>query len=121
MQDDVNKAKKGRKKEKRKSKSLLEAAENNAMTVICIKAKIDTTLKNGKCRWCGNGDETVNHIISGYKKLTSKEYKTTLVWVRNVILWELCKRLKVNHTTKWYIQKSESVLENETHKILHEF
>ena len=34
---------------------------------------------------------------------------------------ELCKRLKFDHTTKWYLHEPESVLENETHKILSEF
>ena len=36
--------------------------------------------------------------------------------MRKVIHWELCKKLKFDHTNKWYIQKSEYVLENETHK-----
>ena len=31
-----------------------------------------------------------------------------------VFHWELCKVLKFDHTTKWYMHKSESVLENET-------
>ena len=28
----------------------------------------------------------------------------------------MCKKLKFEHTNKWYMQKPESVLENETHK-----
>ena len=39
-------------------------------------------------------------------------------WVGKVIHWELCKRLKFGHAYKWYMQKPESVLENETHEIL---
>ena len=31
---------------------------------------------------------------------------------------ELYKKLKLDHTAKWYMHKPESVLENETHKIL---
>ena len=38
-----------------------------------------------------------------------------------VIYWELCKKLKFDHTTKWYMHKLETVLENETHKILWDF
>ena len=38
-----------------------------------------------------------------------------------MIHWELCKKLKFHHTTKWYMHKPESVLENETHKILWDF
>ena len=36
-----------------------------------------------------------------------------------VIHWELCKELKIDYTAKWY--KLESILENETHKILWDF
>ena len=31
---------------------------------------------------------------------------------------ELCKRFKFNYTNKWYLHKSEFVIENETHEIL---
>ena len=33
-----------------------------------------------------------------------KEYKTRHDWVDKVIHWELCKKLKFNHTKKWYMQ-----------------
>ena len=38
-----------------------------------------------------------------------------------MIHWELCKKFKFEHITQWYIHKPESVLENETHKILSDF
>ena len=50
-----------------------------------------------------------------------KEYKTTHDWVGKVIYLELCKKLKFDLTTKCYMHKSESVRENETHKILWDF
>ena len=45
-------------------------------------------------------------------------------WVGKVIHWELCKKKKKSkfvYTTKWYMHKPESVLEDETHKILGDF
>ena len=45
-----------------------------------------------------------------------KEFKTRPDWDGEVIHFELCKKLKFDHTTKWYMHKSESVLENEIHK-----
>ena len=66
-------------------------------------------------------DETVNHIIREYNKLAKKEYKTRHDWVRKMIRWELCKRLKFDHINKWYMLKPESVQEKETHKILWDF
>ena len=57
-------------------------------------------------------------IIIKYIKLPQKEYKSRLGWVGMLIFWELCKRLKLDRADKWYIQKLESVLEIETHKII---
>ena len=34
---------------------------------------------------------------------------------------ELCKKLKFDHTSKCYMHYPESVLENETHKLLWDF
>ena len=65
-------------------------------------------------------DETVN-LISESSKLSLKEYQTWHDWVGKVIYWELCKRLKFDHTNKWYIYKVEFVLKNETHKIIWDF
>ena len=42
-------------------------------------------------------------------------------WVGKVIHWKLGKRFKFDHNIKRYIYKQESVLENETHKILGDF
>ena len=60
----------------------------------------------------------INNIVSECSKLAHKEYKTKYDWVEKMIHKELCKALKVDHTTKWYIHKPESVLENEKNKIL---
>ena len=49
--------------------------------------------------------------------MAQKEHKTRHDWVGKVVNWELCKKLKFDHTTKWYVHKSESVLENDTLKI----
>ena len=77
--------------------------------------------QNGKCKSCSERDETINHMISEYRELTQREYKTRHDWVGKVVHWELCKKLKFNYTTKWYMYKSESILVNETRKILLEF
>ena len=50
-----------------------------------------------------------------------KEYKTWHNWAGKVIHWKLWKKLKFDHTAKWYMHKSESVRENEMHKVLWDF
>ena len=41
---------------KRETESLLIAAQNNAIRTNNIKARIDKTQQNGKCRLCGDRD-----------------------------------------------------------------
>ena len=37
------------------------------------------------------------------------------------IPWELVKKLKFDHTNKWYIHNQAPILENETHELLGDF
>ena len=60
----------------RETESFRIAAQNNAIRTNQIKAKIDKTPQNSKCRLYGDTDETNNHIISECSKLAQKEYKT---------------------------------------------
>ena len=77
--------------------------------------------QNSKRGLCGDGDKTIHHIISECIKLAPKVYKTRYDWVSKLIHWESCKKLKFDHTNKWYMHNTETVLENETHKVLRDF
>ena len=70
-------------------------------------------MQHNKCRLYGDRDETIIHICE-CSKLTQKESKTRHDW-------KLCKKLKFDHTSKWYMHKPESVLEIVMHKILWDF
>ena len=106
---------------KRETEYPQRAAQNNAERTNHIKARIDKTQQNSKCRQCGDRDETINHIISECSKLAQKEYKTWHDWVGKVIHWEMCKKFKFDHTNKWYMHNPAPVLENDTHKLLWDF
>ena len=84
----------------KETESLLIAAQDSAIRTNHIKARIDKTQQNSKCRLCGDRDETINHIISECSKLAQREYKARHDWVGNVI---------------------HSVQENATHKLLWDF
>ena len=105
----------------RETESLLIASQNNATRTNQIKAKIDKTQQNSKCRLCGDRDQTINHIIRKCSKLAQKEYKTRHDWVGKAIHYEICKRFKFDHTNKWYVYNPASVLENNAHKLLCHF
>ena len=85
------------------TESLPIAAQNKTVRTNYIKARIDKTQQNSKCRLRGDRDETINHIISEFSKLAQKEYKTRHDWVGKVIHWEMCKKFKFDHTNKWYM------------------
>ena len=103
-----------KRKIKRKTESLIIAAQNNAVRTNHIKAKIDKTEKHSKCWLCSGRDKTINHIISECSKLAQKEYKTRHEWVGKVIHWEMCKKFQIDHTNKWYMPNLAPVLENNT-------
>ena len=106
---------------KRETESLLIVAQDSAIRTNHIKAKIDKTQQNSKCRLCGDWDETINHIISEYNKLAQREYKARHDWVGKGIHWEMCKKFKFDHTNKWYMHNPAPVIENATNKLLWDF
>ena len=105
----------------KETESLLIAARNNAIRTNHIKARIDKTQQNTKFKLCGDRDETINHLISECSKLAQNEYKTRHDWVGKVIHWEMCKKFKLDYTSKWYMHNQAAVLENDTHKLLWDF
>ena len=106
---------------KRETEFLLIAAQDNAIRTNRIKARIDKMQQNSKYRLCGDGDETINHIISECSKLAQKEYKARHDWVGKVIHWEMSRKFQFDHTNKWYTHNPAPVLENDLHKLLWDF
>ena len=101
----------------RETESLLIAAQNNAIRTNHIKARIDRTQQNSKCRLCGDRDKTIHNIKSECSKLAQKKYKTRHDWVGKASYWEMCKKSKFDHTNKWYMYNPASILENDTRKL----
>ena len=73
---------------------------NNAIRTNHIKARIDKTQQNSRCRLCGDKDETINHIINKCNKIAQKKYKNRHNCVGNLIYWELCKKFKFDPKNK---------------------
>ena len=105
----------------RETESLLIAAQDNDIRSNHIKARIDKTQQNSKCRLYGDREETINHIISECSKLTQKEYKARHDWVGKVVHWEMCIKFQFDHTNKWYMHNPAPALENDSHKLLWDF
>ena len=65
---------------KRTTEALIMAAQEQAIRTNNLKAKIDKTQENSKCRMCGKAEESVNHVLSECSKLAQKEYKRRHGW-----------------------------------------
>ena len=105
----------------KETESLPIAAQDNAIRTNHIKARIDKTQQNSKCRLCGDRDETINHIISECSQLSQKEYKARHDWVGKVVHWEMCRKYQFDHTNKWYMHNPAPVLKKDSHKLLWDF
>ena len=55
------------------------------------------------------------------QQINTEKEKTRHGWIGKVIHLELCKKLKFDHSNKWYMHNPTSVLQNETHKLLWDF
>ena len=85
---------------KRETESLQIATQDNAIRTNHIKARIDKTQQNSKCRLCGD-------------KLAQKEYKARQDWVS--------RKFQYDHINKWYMHNPAPVLENDSHQLLWDF
>ena len=106
---------------KRETESLIFAAQEQAIRTNYIKCKIDKTQELSTCRMCGSSGETIHHILNDCPKLKQKEYKRRHDWIGKRIHWEIAKKCGFQTTTKSYEHSPETVLENDSFKILWDF
>ena len=99
----------------------IDAAQEQAVRTNVIKAKIDNTQEQSKCRMCREKDETVNHLISECSKMAQREYKRRHDWVGRRVHWDVCRKYGIEVKDKWYQQEPGSVIENKKCKILWDF
>ena len=69
---------------------------------------------------CSRADETINHNVSECPKLAQKEYKRRHDRSGRRSNWEICGSNGI-HVNPWYEHQPETVIENESCKILWDF
>ena len=106
---------------KRETESLIIAAQEQAIRTNVIKAKIDNTQEESKCRMCGKADETVNHILSECNMLAQREYKRRHDCVGRKIHWELRRKYGLAAAERWHEHQPDTVTENDSCKLLWDF
>ena len=97
------------------------AAQEQAIRTNAIKAKIDKTQAESKCRLCDKMDETVTHRVCECPMLAQGEYKRRHDWVGRKIYWEVCRKIGFDVKEEWYKHEPDKVVENDSWKLLWDF
>ena len=97
------------------------AAQEQAIRTNVIKARIERTQEESKCRMCSRAVETINHMLSECSKMAQNECKKRHNWMGKRIHWDVCKKNKIEVKEKWYEHEPAPVTENEECKILRDF
>ena len=83
-----------------------------------MKFHIDKTAESPLCRMCNRKVETVQHIVSGCKKLAQLEYKKRYDNVAKFVQWKICEKFHLDRGDKWCEHSPEGSVENENVKLL---
>ena len=106
---------------KRETESLIFASQEQAIRTNPIKGKTDKSQEQTKCRMCSGADGKINHIASECPKISQKEYKKRHDWIGKHIHWEICVANGIHVKPKWHEYQPETVIENDSWKILWDF
>ena len=94
------------------------AAQDQAIRTNAIKARIDKTSSNNKCRLCKVNEETIDHLVSSCSKIAQTDYKERHDKVASMLHWNLCRKYNLPTAEKWWEHKVDKVLQKEDVKIL---
>ena len=100
---------------KKETESLIMAAQD--IRTNTIKAKIDKTQAESKCRLCHKVDETVRQIVCECPMLAQRKYRKKHDCFGRKIHWEVCRKIGFDVNEKWYKHEPEKVVENDSWKI----
>ena len=97
---------------KKETEGLILAAQEQTLRTNSIKHSIDKTSETPLCRLCAESTETVQHILSGCKKLAQNEYRKRDDKVALRVHWEVRRKYGIECTEKWYDHQPLPVVEN---------
>ena len=96
--------------DKKRNKISNYAAQEQAIRKNAMKAKIDKTQAESKCRLRGKVYETVRHIVRECPTLVQSEYKRRHDSMGRKVHWEVCRKTGFDVNEKWYKHEPEKVV-----------
>ena len=76
---------------KKETEGFIMAAQDQAIRTNAIKARIDKTSSDSKCRFCKVKEETIDHLVSICSKIAQSDYKERHDKVASMLHWNLCR------------------------------
>ena len=76
---------------KKETEGFIMAAQDQALRTNTIRAKIDKTTEDSKCRLCKEKEESVDHLVSACSKIAQTDYKERHNKVATMLHWNLQK------------------------------
>ena len=86
---------------KKETEGFIMAAQDQALRTNAIRAKIDKTTEDSKCRLCKEKEESVDHLVSTCSKIAQTDYKERHNKVATMLHWNLCKKYHLPASDKW--------------------
>ena len=86
------------------------AAQDQASRTNAIKARIDKTSSDSKCRLCKVKEEIIDHLVSSCSKIAQTDHKERHNKVASMLHWNLCRKYNLPTADKWWEHKVDKVL-----------
>ena len=106
---------------KKETEGFIMAAQDQAIRTNAIKAKIDKTAIDRKCRLCKVKEATIEHQVSRCSKIELTVYKERHNKVASMLHWNLYRKYSLPTADRWWEHKVDKVLQREDVKILWDF
>ena len=103
------------------TEALICSAQEQSIRTNYIKYHIQKTAESPLCKMRGTRNEAIPHIVTECEKLAQKEYNWRHDSAGRYVHWQFCEKLGFNRARLWYEHEPESVVENESFKILWDF
>lgn len=90
---------------KNEKEGLVLASQDKELTTNALKARIDKTQKDNKCRLCKYAEETVKNLRCRCKRIAQTDYLERHNKVATMIHFNLCKKYSFPIKRNWLDQK----------------
>jgi hypothetical protein len=106
---------------KAETEGFIMAAQDQSLKTKNYLRNIMKVGGDGKCRYCKQYLETIDHLVSGCPTLAKSEYIVRHNKVAQYVHWRVCQHYNMDVNNKWYEHQIEPVMENNKATILWDF